>query len=31
MHKEFLSKGKTMDFTEWNEMDVREEFIAPML
>lgn len=31
MQKDFLAKWKTMDFSEWNEMDVREEFIAPLL
>lgn len=29
--EEFISYWKSIDFTEWNESDVREEFIAPLL
>ena len=31
MHEKFLAEWRKMDFSEWNEMDVREEFIAPLL
>ncbi|MGI1659681.1 MAG: hypothetical protein ACRKFN_11930 [Desulfitobacterium sp.] len=27
----FLEQWKKLDFTEWNESDIREEFIAPLL
>lgn len=27
----FIKRWKRLDFTHWNEMDVREEFIAPLL
>ncbi|MEH7276613.1 hypothetical protein, partial [Neobacillus vireti] len=31
MHNEFIKYWESLDFKEWNEMDVREEFIAPLL
>jgi hypothetical protein len=31
MHTEFIKYWESLNFNEWNEMDVREEFIAPLL
>ncbi|MFD2868183.1 hypothetical protein ACFSY7_06705 [Kurthia populi] len=31
MSNSFLEYWRTLDFSDWNEMDVREEFIAPLL
>ena len=27
----FVARWKSLDFTTWNEMDIREEFVAPLL
>ena len=31
LDRQFIERWKNIDFTEWNEPDVREEFIAPLL
>ena len=29
--KSFIEKWKEIDFSDWNENDIREDFIAPLL